>query len=191
MPETPSAFVNVLYEAATISVDLYDHYSEANQVLVNWVHLKQIFTSCTTLVYCFWEYQTREDLVEIPRPRALERIEQCKRLLARFGPPWPQTQRYQIMFDNLAQSFSQQQQDQTAFFEATRDLPQQPNRMQTDMAFSAESMLDILVSGPDSSIGVEAFDSSHHDLLMAQSPGTIMRGFWGENWMIPPNAKSI
>ncbi|KAI0891508.1 hypothetical protein F4806DRAFT_304861 [Annulohypoxylon nitens] len=178
MPEIPSSFVDVLHEAATISVDLYDHYSEANQVLVNWVHLKQIFTSCTTLVYCFWEYQTRDDLAEVPRQRALDRIQQCKRLLARFGPPWPQTQRYQTMFDNLTQSFSHQQQDHSSFLPATGNPPVESTDTPTYSSFPVDPMIDILGSDHSSSITLDPFESAH-DLLMLQSPDTVMRGFWG------------
>lgn len=178
MPEIPSSFVDVLHEAATISVDLYDHYSEANQVLVNWVHLNQIFTSCTTLVYCFWEYQARDDLVEVPRQRALDRIEQCKRLLARFGPPWPQTQRYQTMFDNLTQSFLHQQQDHTSFLAATGNPPVESADIPTCSAFPVDPMIDILGSDHSSGITLDPFESAH-DLLMSQSPDTVMRVFWG------------
>ena len=191
MPVTPSAFVSTLYEAATISVDLYDHYSEMNQVLVNWVHLKQIFTSCTTLVYCFWEYQTRSDLVGIPHQQALERIKQCKQLLARFGPPWPQTQRYQAMFDNLAQSFSQQHHDNTSFLGVTADTEASSMHTQPNLTFTGDSMLDVLVSDHDSGMGLNPFDSTHHDLFIPQSPGTVMRGFWAENWIMAPTSKSI
>ena len=91
IPRIPSSFVDILYEAANVSVELYSHYSLEKHLLVNWVHLQQIYTSCATLVYCFCEYQARDDLTEFPQEQILSKIDQCERLLARFGPPWPAT----------------------------------------------------------------------------------------------------
>ncbi|KAL7915570.1 hypothetical protein GGI35DRAFT_466927 [Trichoderma velutinum] len=196
IPTIPSHFITVLYDAACISVDLYCHYSDENQILVNWVHLKQIFTSCTTLLYCFWEHHTREDLLDISIQQVLERIDQSKRLLARFGPPWPQTQRYQAMFDNLAQPFLQQkeqqhheqqgQQQNHTFLGTDDELSNLTSQSQTANSVDKEGLSDVFRSANEGYIPFESFEITYNDLLLpTHSPGSVMRQFWAETWTMP------
>nr|XP_019051181.1 hypothetical protein I302_01630 [Kwoniella bestiolae CBS 10118]OCF30111.1 hypothetical protein I302_01630 [Kwoniella bestiolae CBS 10118] len=112
IPEIPSSFVMTLKYSASLSIDLYRHYCKSKKVLIIWTHLYQIFMSCTTLIYCFNEFHQRKDLVDLDENEIDIRIEQCKDLLAKFGTSWPESSRYQIMFDNLVHSFRSQIQNQ-------------------------------------------------------------------------------
>ncbi|WWC65156.1 uncharacterized protein I303_107770 [Kwoniella dejecticola CBS 10117] len=110
IPEIPSSFINTLKYSATLSIDLYRHYVKSKKVLIIWTHLYQIFISCTTLVFCFSEYKSRSDLMGLDEKEIEIRIEQCKDLLGKFANHWPESSRYQIMFDNLVTSFRAQYQ---------------------------------------------------------------------------------
>jgi hypothetical protein len=190
MPRISSAFVGILYEAASISVDLYSHYSHENQVLVNWVHLQQIYTSCATLVYCFWEYQARDDLTEIPQEQIFNKTDQCRRLLARFGPPWPQTQRYQAMFETLTQPFYQQQVQQqqqradASLFASTPNLSWHPApKAMAGASFGEAHTPDVFASKGADGEPADLFEAGQvgPPFLLGQTPGSVMRDFWSES----------
>ncbi|WWC98680.1 hypothetical protein V866_005573 [Kwoniella sp. B9012] len=106
--EIPSSFIMTLKYSASLSIDLYRHYCKSKKVLIIWTHLYQIFMSCTTLIYCFNEFHQREDLIDLDEKEVQTRIEQCKDLLSKFGTSWPESSKYQIMFDNLVNSFNSQ-----------------------------------------------------------------------------------
>ena len=170
-PNIPSSFVPTLRDSASISVDLYAHYSAQNHIAVNWVHLYQLFISCTTLVYSLCECKSRSDLTETPYAESWTKISHCRNLLAQFGAEWPQSQRYQAMFDVLVKTWEN-------FY---------------TVPFSAEDAQPAILDGVNSGMGLEnmipidQWASDQQDDFIALinretvSPSTVMRGFWGDS----------
>lgn len=159
MPQIPSSFIPTLLNSAMTSVELYDHYSTQKRVLVNWVHLHQLFTSCTSLVYCFREHSSRPDLVDYPSDVVQRWTARCRALLAKFSPKWPQSERYQAMFDELAAPFS------------VEGCPPAPTG---DIAI--QEPLDVSIADQHGPIEFPIWTESANDT----SPSQVMRGFWGD-----------
>lgn len=171
IPEIPSTFVLTLKNSASISVDLYQHYWSRNQVLIIWVHLCQLFTSCITLIYCFCEHRSRFDLVEVPAEEVKTRIVQMKDLLARFGPAWPESVRYQAMFDALVNSFESMV-PSSQFVSAPVEMAQQASGPAPSAVFDGFHGSDMNASTSQGEVANPFW------FLDYASPNTLMRGLW-------------
>jgi hypothetical protein len=159
-PTIPSSFIITLKGSAGISVDLYTHYSSRNQVHQNWVHLYQIFMACTALVYCLCEYKSRADLIDLSSAEVNMRIERCRKLLERFGTGWPQSARYQSIFDILVKAYYGDTVEETTEVQQPQppDIPGITATEQDDLP--------------------EAIYGFQPDLV--GSPSNVMRGIWGD-----------
>nr|XP_031860232.1 uncharacterized protein CI109_004364 [Kwoniella shandongensis]KAA5527304.1 hypothetical protein CI109_004364 [Kwoniella shandongensis] len=214
IPHIPSSFVHTLLASASISLDLYRHYWSRKQVLIVWTHLYQIFTSCTTLLYAYCECRMRADLTEVPEEEVRRRISECRDLLSRFGPTWPDSTRYQVMFDTLAQYFDTTTEEISPTTTTRTTASTEPattissgyvNGEPVGTGFDTHSVFDVLSetttigqsAGPlsshgngDSDLLVHAFGNGSTtntvEYMGEYSPSTIMRGFWVENAV--PNA---
>lgn len=105
VPDIPPSYIRILRNAANSSIDLYRHYYARGEIPITWIHLFQIFTSCVTLVKCYGEYRARHELAFEPYGEVETRLNQCRDLLARFGPKWPESQLYQAIFETQVVSF--------------------------------------------------------------------------------------
>lgn len=208
MPHVPSSYVTILKSSASISVDLYRHYWPRQQVLSVWTHLYQIISSCTTLVYCFCEYRSRPDLVDLPSEQVESKIAQCQDLLARFGPAWPESQRYQAMFDALVQSFRSSQPSPTHAVDAPTlqpppmavqhaDEPAPPQLPLPHVNNVVDAIPSVTNGGGEVDLSIfDLFNSTQADggglagsvgqPGSGTSPSTVMMGFWAQN--LVPNA---
>ncbi len=106
IPHTSSAFVTVLRSAAEISVDLYWHYFQQQQVTINWQHLYQVFASCTSLLYCFSECKNRPDLAAISDLEILAKTERFNAIIRQFDESWAQTIRFQAVLAFLTSTLA-------------------------------------------------------------------------------------
>ena len=160
--DIPASFVTVLLQSSGTSVDLYWHYWRDKQILINWIHLYQIFISCSTLVYCFCECQTRPELVPVSQDIVDLRIGQCTELLTNFAPLWPHSPEFRRMFDTLVASF-----------EAQRAAMEGPAEVQTGdaMTMNIAALLDLMLP-------VEGLDSASQSRLGDFTPNEVMRGIW-------------
>ncbi|ORY29824.1 hypothetical protein BCR39DRAFT_163840 [Naematelia encephala] len=174
--DVSSDFIRTLKGSADISVDLYRHYWSKNQVIINWNHLCQLFTSCITLAYCFTEHISRPDLNDIPASEIIRRFAQCQDLLARFGPTWPESQKYQTMFNALVAPL------------VNSVVTSQQNPV-TNPADNTDSCITASVTNTDST-GDESVDDMSWLLneLLADtenvgnfSPNAVIRGLWDDN----------
>ncbi|KAL1409281.1 hypothetical protein Q8F55_006114 [Vanrija albida] len=204
MPHVPSSYVTILKSSASISVDLYRHYWPRQQVLLVWTHLYQVFSSCTTLVYCFCEYRSRPDLVDLPSEQVETQIAQCQDLLARFGSAWPESQRYQAMFHALVQSFRSSQPSPTQGVEteaiqplsmAVHQVEEPSEQLPPPPAISVPSIPSVTNGGEVDLSIFDLFNSTQASADLpgsvglsgsGTSPSSVMMGFWAPN--LVPNA---
>ena len=164
IPHVSSDFVATLKESASYSVDLYTHYSSRKQVFVNWIHLYQIFLSCTALLFCFCEFKIRVDLMVAPDKEVEARITRCRTLLERFAPGWALAARYQEMFDALVQAFKGEE----AVVPANPEVHGGTSAFDVDMGLVGDQMTDDFIA------------SLCQDNSLLGSPSAVMRGFWSE-----------
>ena len=84
LPQVSSAYLKNLYEASSLSVDLFDHYAASGKVSLHAFHLSYLFSTCISLVYCILGYQSRPDLEAIPPDEIERKMSKCRRLLESF-----------------------------------------------------------------------------------------------------------
>lgn len=178
IPHTPTRFLPILRSSASISVDLYRHYWATKQVLVIGVHLYQLFTSCTTLIYCFCEYRRRPDLVDVPADECIKRIGQCQELLGCFAPVWPETVQYRTLFDKLVDAFNTQPIGTVQPTAALPDTfePDAPSNAQQDQL----DLFDLFTGLSGDQHGAYTIGDAISAPNFA-SPGELMRGFWADS----------
>lgn len=169
LPHISDSFIHTLRSSSETTIELYRHYTARRQVTINWVHFHQIFTSCTTLVFCFAEQQSRASLQEAAPEEVLASIDRCKELIAGFDPDWSQSQRYRIMFDLLvlpllARSNSAKATDRDAVI--------------TSVSITEPSAAHQL--GVSSDYDFTQFLIPTTPTYLTSSPSTIMQGFWND-----------
>ncbi|CAH0057998.1 unnamed protein product [Clonostachys solani] len=152
---------------------------------------RQIFTACTTLVYCFREYQTRNDLTELPAHQVAKRIEECRELLNQFEPSSPRTLLYESMFDSLASPMSQEM-----WHRQQQQQPQQPQQSHVTGNFEAGQHSEgspygttSLSTAADPAINELQFPVNGNNIDLFKhtslSPTSLMRGFWADTSIMP------